>query len=140
MPLSRVPILVLLAIVAVMAVPVLGCAQNDYTLERQETPVQVWLTAPELARQSGQIEALIYLGAQKVVEGPIRFTPDAPTVNMPTVYTRPGPKIVSVVLGGSRISAREQITITEPGWVQITVRNNRATIEFHDTRPSAWGE
>lgn len=117
---------------------VLGSCTTSYDVENRETPVHVWLTAPGLSQEGGTLDALIYVGAHKVVEGPVRFPAGVPTIMLPTVYLRSGETLVSAVIDRGRLAAREEVEIDGEGWVQITVGQG-ITIRHDDSQPSPWG-
>jgi len=116
-----------------------GSCAHDYGIENRQTPVHVWITAPGLAEEGGSLDALVYLGPLKVVEGPVTFPQGVPTVNLPTVYARVGEMECSAVLGGGAITARETVDIEGESWVQIIVTGRSATIRHSEIQPSPWG-
>ncbi|MDJ0974975.1 MAG: hypothetical protein QNJ98_10985, partial [Planctomycetota bacterium] len=118
------PLLLLLTLVAGP-----GC-QTTWGVENRETPVHVWITAPGLAQQGGTLQALVYVGAEKVVEGPVRFPQGVPTIMLPTAYVRAGDRLVSAVIDGGRLVAREEVEIEGEGWVQIVVGPNGVGINY----------
>lgn len=130
-------------VVRFLAVLVLaGCASactHSYDVERRETRVNVWLTVPELAEQGGRIDALIYVGPYKVVQGPVIFPKGTPTVNLPPLYIRGGRRDVAAVLDGGRYSVRESVDVRGECWVQVILRNGRLTIAEDDEQPDPRG-
>jgi hypothetical protein len=117
----------------------LAACSHDFTLENRETPVHVWLTAPDLARTGGRVDALVYVGAIKVVEGPVQFRPGVPTVALPTVFLNVGQVVVSAVIAGGSISATSRVEIEGESWVQIVVSGRGARILHSETQPSTTG-
>ena len=118
----------LLLLLVVGAAAVAACA-HDFTLENRETPVHVWLSAPELGAQGGgEVDVLIYVGAEKVVEGPVRVPPGVGHVVLPTVYVTAGKKTVSAVVRGGTSSATRDVGVAGETWVQIVVRKRTVTI------------
>jgi hypothetical protein len=112
-----------------------GCA-HDYTLEERETPIHVWITAPELAERGETVSALVYVGGQKVVEGPITFQPGKPTVVLPSVTARAGTVRASAVLFDGSVSSQATIGVEGEAWVQILVRGRTASIRSFEEQPS----
>jgi hypothetical protein len=112
-----------------------GCA-HDYALEGRETPVHVWITAPEQAARGETITALVYVGGQKAVEGPITFQPGKPTVILPSVTTRAGSVRVSAVLFDGAVSTNQTVGIEGESWVQIVVRGRSASIRATEEQPN----
>ena len=127
----------LLALVLALAMP--ACGSNTFDVEGRETPVNVWLTVPHLAAEGGRIDALIYIGPYKVVQGPVRFDKGSPTVNLPPLYLRAGGYDVAAVVDNGRFSVRERVTIAQESWVQIILRGNRLILEFDGRQPDPWG-
>lgn len=115
-----------------------GC-RTSWGVENREVPVHVWLTAPGLATQGGTLQALVYVGSEKVVEGPVRFPAGVPTIMLPTAYVRAGDRLVSAVIGGGRLVAREEVEIEGESWVQIVVGPTSVGITYSETQPSPWG-
>lgn len=113
-----------------------ACA-HDYKLENRETPVHVWLSAPELQPQGGTVDVLVYVGAEKVVQGPVRFPPGVGNIVLPTVYVTAGRKTVSAVVRGGASSATSQIGVEGETWVQIVVRGRTVTIASGEQAPYA---
>ena len=134
MRITRLFPLLLLAGCGVLAA---ACA-HDFTLENRETPVHVWLSAPELtARGGGEVDVLIYVGAEKVVQGPVRFPPGVGHVVLPTVHVTAGKKTVSAVVRGGTSSATTDIGVAGETWVQIVVRERTVTIGSGEQAPIA---
>lgn len=130
-PLRRTALLLVLAAL----VTATGC-RNDFSVEQRETPVHVWLHAPDLAPAGGTVNALIYVGSEKVVEGPVRFPPGVLNVEFPTVFMPAGAnKTVSVVLNGGEISATDRVNVSGDTWVQISVRGRRIEIKGYGREP-----
>ena len=123
---------------ALLALCAPACA-HSYDVEGRETRVNVWLTVPELAEGGGQVEALIYVGPYKVVQGPVVFTKGSPTVNLPPLFIRSGTRDVAAVLDGGRYSVREAVEIEGESWLQIILRDGRLSIEYDDDQPDPWG-
>ena len=103
-----------LRIAALLAASVLGltaCRSHAYRVEQREVPVHVWITAPDLAARGGSLQALVYVGPQKVVEGRVSFEPTRPTVALPDAYVRAGATAVSVVLGDGAMTVNQTVDI-----------------------------
>jgi hypothetical protein len=126
-----------LALVALLlgAAGLSGCA-HDYAVEARDTPVHVWITAPESAARGEQVTALVYVGGQKVVEGTVAFTPGKPTVVLPSVTLKAGPTRVSAVLFDGAVSTDATIEVEGESWVQILVRGRAASIRSSDEQPN----
>jgi hypothetical protein len=112
---------------------------HDYVLEARDTPVHVWITAPELATQGGTLSALVYVGGQKSVEGLITFEPGKPTVALPSVHVKAGTQPVSAVLFDGQVSVTESVSVEEECWVQILVRGKAASLRVTEQQPSPQG-
>ena len=123
---------------AVLALPLPSCG-HTFALESRETRVNVWLTAPAVAAEGGSIDALIYVGPYKVVEGPVQFPKGVNTVILPPLYIRSGQRKVSAVLGGGRYTAAANINVEREGWVDITLRSRALSITFTEVEPSRIG-
>ena len=123
---------------AVLALLAPACAHH-YDVEARETRVNVWLTVPALAEQGGRMDALIYVGPYKVVQGPVVFTKGSPTVNLPPLYIREGTRDVAAVLDGGRYSVRESIEIHDESWIQLILRDGRLSVLYDDEQPDPWG-
>ena len=102
-------------------------------------PVHVWITAPELAARGGSLQALVYVGPQKVVEGWVAFEPTRPTVALPDAYVRAGATTVSVVLADGSMSVNQTVNIDGEAWLQVTVRGGAATLRHTQTQPDPRG-
>lgn len=126
----------LLPLLLLLASSAASCA-HDYTLENRETPVHVWLSAPELGARGGSLDVLIYVGAEKVVQGPVRFPPGVGHVVLPTVYVTAGKKVVSAVVQGGTSSATAWAGVEAETWVQIVVRGREVKITSGDQAPIA---
>ena len=113
-----------------------SCA-HDYILENRETPVHVWLSAPDLEDRDATVDVLVYVGAEKVVQGPVRFPPGVGHVVLPTVYVTAGKKTVSAVVRGGTASATTDIGVEGETWVQIVVRGRSVTIGSGEQAPMA---
>jgi hypothetical protein len=129
-----------LTCLAAAAFACLPACTHTFDVERRETPVHVWLTIPALAERGGQVDALIYVGPYKVVQGTVNFPQGVPTVDLPTLFVRPGPRPVSAVLDRGRASGRETVTIEGESWIQIVVRGSAVSIRASDEQPSGWGQ
>ncbi len=127
-----------LPLLTLLALGLAACS-TTYGVENREVPVHVWITAPHLAEQGGTLQALIYVGSEKVIDGPVRFPQGVPTITLPTAYVRAGDRLVSAVVGTGRLSAREEVEIEGEGWVQVVVAPNSVGIGHSETQPSPWG-
>jgi hypothetical protein len=123
-----------LAAVVLLALALSACA-HDYLVENRLTPVHVWLSAPELAAAGGQVEALIYVGSEKVVEGPVAFPVGVSTVTFPTIHLNAGSRLVQVILAGGTITASEQVVVSQEAWIHVTLARGVATIATADEQP-----
>jgi len=121
-----------------LALALAACATTS-EVEGRETRVNVWLTVPRLAKEGGTIQALIYVGPYKVVEGPVDFPKGTPTVNLTPLYIGAGPRQVSAVLAAGRFSARASVTIEKESWIHITLVDGALDIDLTDEQPDAWG-
>lgn len=128
----------LLALAIVLLAPACG-STSTFEVENRETQVNVWLTAPDFCATGGRVDALIYIGPYKVVQGPVEFPQGTPTVNLPPVFIRTGCYDVAAVLDGGRYSVRERIDITREGWVQVILRGGRIRIDYDEKQPDPWG-
>lgn len=131
---SPLPRISLLACVAA-ALLVAGCA-NDYHVEQRETPVHVWLVAPGADEGERVYDALIYVGAEKVVEGPVRFGPGVGYVALPTVYVTAGRKTVSAVVRGGAASATADVSISDEHWIVVTIHGREVGIAQSKYEPA----
>ncbi len=122
-----------------LAVLTVSACTSTSEVEGRETRVNVWLTVPHLAKEGGTIEALIYVGPYKVVEGPVDFPKGSPTVNLPPLFIGAGPRDVSAVLAGGRFSARDAVTIEGESWIRITLLDGSLDIDLEDEQPDPWG-
>ena len=113
-----------------------ACANSTFDVENRQTPVHVWLTIPELAETGGTIGALVYVGAEKVVEGPIRYPRGIGSVRLPTVYVTAGQKRVSAVFRNGALSANTNINVQAETWVQITIRGRQVLIQQLNAPPN----
>jgi hypothetical protein len=125
-------------IILILAIGAPACA-HSFDVEARETRINLWLTVPHLAKEGGTIEALIYVGPYKVVQGPVVFEKGSPTVNLPPLFIRAGSYDVAAVLDGGRFSVRENLDIEDESWVQVVLRENRITLEYDDEQPDPWG-
>ncbi len=121
-----------------LALSAAACA-HDYAVENRDTPVHVWITAPDFDATGGTFTALVYVGGQKAVEGPITFEPGKPTIALPSIHLRTGTVPVSAVLFDGAVTATESVGIEQESWVQIVVRGKTATIRATEEQPSPRG-
>jgi hypothetical protein len=117
-----------------------GCISHDYRVEQREVPVHVWITAPDVAARGGSLQALIYVGSQKVVEGWVAFESARPTVALPDAYVRAGATSVSVVLADGSMTVNQTVNIEGEAWLQVTVRGGAATLRHTRTQPGVGAE
>ena len=125
-------ILLVLAGTALLA----GACATDYGVERRETPVHVWLAAPGADQGERVYDALIYVGAEKVIEGSVRFGPDVGYVALPTVYVTAGKKTVSAVVRGGAASATAELTISAEHWIVVTIHGREVSISQSKFEPA----
>ena len=88
------------------------------------------------AARGETVTALVYVGGQKAVEGPITFQPGKPTVVLPSVTTRAGSTRVSAVLFDGAVATDQTVGIEGESWVQILVRGRSASIRATDEQPN----
>ena len=129
---------ILLMLLLGLAMPACG-GRSTWEVENRETQVNVWLTAPDSCQQAHNLDALIYIGPYKVVQGPVHFPEGTPTVNLPPVFIRAGCYDVAAVIDGGRFSVRERIDIRKESWVQVILRGNRLRIDYDEKQPDPWG-
>lgn len=125
--------------IVLLALAASACGSHSFEVEGRETQVNAWLTVPHLAEQGGRIDALIYIGPYKLVQGPVVFQKGNPTVNLPPLFLRAGSYDAAAVLDGGRFSVRERLDIESESWVQVVLRNNQIRIEFSERQPDPWG-
>jgi hypothetical protein len=125
----------ILALGMAALLPGLCACAHDYAVENRLTPVHVWLSAPELARTGGSVDALIYVGSSKVVEGNVRFDPGVSTVIFPIVHVNAGDRLVQVVLAGGTIHVSQSVEIEEETWINVTLSGGTAKIAEDDEQP-----
>jgi hypothetical protein len=118
-----------------LGLAVTACA-HDYDVENRDTPVHVWLSAPDLGPEGGRVNALIYVGSEKAVEGPVRFPPGVAHVKLPTLFMTTGDKTVSAVIQGGALSATDEVEIEGESWVQVVVRRGSVEIVFREEEPA----
>ena len=116
-----------------------GSCASDFTLENREVPIHVWLSAPGFANGGGTMHSRIYIGRSRSVDDVVRFPKGSPTVNLPSVYLRTGPKTVTAEFGRGQIRVRKQVEVEGECWIQITVAGQEASIVVFDEQPSPWG-
>jgi hypothetical protein len=124
--------------ILILAIGAPACA-HSFDVEGRETQINVWLTVPHLAKEGGTIDALVYVGPYKVVQGPVVFAKGSPTVNLPPIFIRAGAYDIAAILDGGRFSVRENLDIEDESWVQVVLRENRITLEYDDEQPDPWG-
>jgi hypothetical protein len=124
----------LLALLTSGLVGLSACA-HDYLIEDRLTPVHVWLSAPEVATAGGRVDALIYVGAEKVVEGPVVFAPGVATVTFPTLHVNAGSRLVQVVVARGTITASQEVNVSGETWVHVTLARGAVTIATDDEQP-----
>ncbi len=132
-------LLILVLASGALALGAPACASHSFDVEGRETQINIWLTVPHLAAEGGTIDALVYIGPYKVVQGPVVFEKGSPTVNLPPLFIRSGAYDVAAVLDGGRFSVRENLDIEDESWVQVVLRDNRITLEYDDEQPDPWG-
>lgn len=130
LPALRLPALLLPAVLWLA-----GCSAT-YSLEDRDTPVHVWISAPDVAARGGRLPALVYVGGQKAVDGEIAFQPQLPTVVLPSLTVKSGPVRVSAVLFDGATSVQEDIEVEGECWVQVVVRGSSAVIFASEQQPN----
>jgi hypothetical protein len=111
-----------------------GCT-HESVVEQRETPVHVWVSAPAIGARGGSLEALIYVGSEKAVEGRLEFPRGVSTVVLPTLYVNAGEKLVQAVLARGAITASERLRIREESWIHVTLKDRTATIRLQEEQP-----
>lgn len=124
----RVAPFVLPLAVAALAVLLGGC-RTTWTVENRDTPVHVWLAAPELTQTGGTVRALVYVGAHKAIDGPVTFPRGVAYVKLAPLRMAAGSKRVSVVIDGGRLSTSAQVEVRGTTWIRATVLPQAVTIE-----------
>ena len=128
------------ALLTVLFLALAACASAPFDVENRDTPIHVWVTAPELARGAGgTVDLLIHVAGQKVLEGPVRIPPGTPTIQLPTVYARSGPTTISAILRGGRGVTQQRVKIDGESWVQIIVNGSQLRVIATDNQPQPWG-
>jgi hypothetical protein len=112
-----------------------ACA-HDYGLENRDIPVHVWMSAPEVSARGGSLAALVYVGSEKVVEGPVAFPRGVGYVELPTVYLRHGDVTVSAVLQGGAMNGTEEVTVEGESWILIQAASRGVEISLSRRQPS----
>jgi hypothetical protein len=95
----------------------------------------VWLSAPDVAARGGTLDALVYVDALKVVEGPLPFACDVPTLAFPPVVVRTGERLVQAVLAGGAITASEEFDVRRETWVHVIVSGREAHVDVTTAPP-----
>ncbi|MGE0193215.1 MAG: hypothetical protein AB7T63_14365 [Planctomycetota bacterium] len=127
-----------LAAACVLAAGLLGCS-SDFTVERRESPVHVWLSVPGRAVAGGQVHAEVSLGPYGVVRDVVSFPRGVPTVELPTVYVRDGAYIAAVRLRELGVAVQQAIEVEGETWVTITVDGRSVRIATEETQPDPSG-
>lgn len=135
----RVPLLLLVCSTLVVCACLAAC-QTSYNVEDRETPVHVWITAPDMPPEGGTIDALVYVGPEKIVEGAVNFPAGTKTINFPAVRVRVGDTLVSAVVRRGTVAARETFEIEGESWVQVLVRGGTVELRLNDQQPNPRGE
>ncbi len=125
--------------VLLVTASLVGACASDFTLENREVPIHVWLSAPGFANDGGSMHARIYVDRSRSVDDVVRFPKGSPTVNLPSVYLRTGPKTVTAEFGRGQIRVQKQVEVEGECWIQITVAGQEASILMFDEQPSPWG-
>lgn len=132
----RVRPLPLLVLAAALALP--ACA-HDFTVENRETPVHVWLTAPDLVAQGGTIDVLIYVGSEKVIQGPVHFPAGVGHIVLPTVYVTAGPTVVSAVVRGGTAGTTKTVPVAGETWLHVVVQGRTVLVNSYNGQPISAG-
>jgi hypothetical protein len=127
-----------LVLVSTFALVASACG-HTYEVEGRQTRVNVWLTAPALAERGESIQALVYVGPYKVVDGPVSFPQGIDAVVLPPVYVRQGQHTVSVILGDAKFRATQAVNVQRECWLDVTLREKVLKIAFFETEPSRIG-
>jgi hypothetical protein len=104
-------------------------------VEQRETPVHVWISAPEVGARGGSVPALVYVGAQKAVDGTLQFPSGVSTVVLPTLYMNAGPRLVQAVFWGGQVTLTEEVKVAGETWIHVTLSARSATIKTDDEQP-----
>ena len=127
-----------LATACVLAAGLLGCT-GDFTVERRESPVHVWLSVPGLAASGGQLHADVTLGPYGVVRDIVTFPRGVPTVELPTVYVRDGAYVAAVRLREAGVAVQQAVEVEGETWVTITVDGRAVRIATEEMQPDPSG-
>jgi hypothetical protein len=123
------------ASVLLAALALAGCRSGDYTVESRETPVHVWVSAPEVGARGGQVDLLVYVGGVKAVEGPVCFPRGVCHVALPTVYVPSCPTTVTAVVRGDPAPTTKDVQIGGESWIQVVVSGGRLEIRHTGNEP-----
>lgn len=123
------------SVLLAVALSALGGCSSDYLVEQRQTPVHVWIAAPALGTTGGSLDALVYVGPEKAVQGVVTFPPGVTTVVLPTVYVNAGRRTVQAVLDGGAIAVSQDVSIQQECWVVVTVQGRSATVSMTREQP-----
>jgi hypothetical protein len=121
--------------VGLLGVGLLGGCAHDFAVERRDTPVHVWISAPALGARGASIPALVYVGSEKAVEGTIAFPQGTSTVILPTIRMTEGKWLVQAVFAGGAITVSDDVHVKGETWIEILIQNRAATIHTSDQQP-----
>lgn len=128
-----------------LAPVLLGACSHSWSVENRETPVHVWLTAPELAAQGGMVDLEVRVGNRVAVDGPVQFPCGIQNVVLPTVHLPAGSHPVTVTVrggtlfppGGPPRVARGQTMACGETWVRVTMTRAGVSTSCSGEEPTA---
>ena len=136
----------LLGLLILLLAPALlaGCS-TAWTVENRETPVTVWLTAPELAAQGGMVDLRVEIGSRIAVDGPVQFPQGIQNVVLPRVHLPAGSHPVRVTVRGGTLGPRDgrprcaqgQTMASGNTWVRVTMTRAGVSIACAGEEPTA---
>jgi hypothetical protein len=111
-----------------------GCA-HSYDVENRDTPVHVWISAPELAAAGGTLVLKVEVAGQVLADGPVAFPSGAPTVELPLARVRTGAVPVAVTVDGGRVRAQQSVGVPNESWIRVVVRGAAVSISSYREQP-----
>jgi len=129
-PMRRI-VPVSLAVAALLS----GCA-HDFEVERRETPLHVWFSAPSLPAGTRFVQADVRVGPYAVVSGPVEFPAGVATVRLPTLYLRSGTYGVVAAVGRGPARGSAQIGLRRESWVHIVLQGDEVRISQAEAEPA----
>jgi hypothetical protein len=111
-----------------------GCA-HSYDVENRDTPVHVWISAPELAATGGTLTVKVEVAGRVLADGPVAFPSGAPTVELPVARVRTGSVPVAVTVDGGRVRAQQSVGVPNESWIRVVVRGAAVSISSYREQP-----